>query len=189
MAAMSVAVQREAGMLVLAAAGAMGRAYIEVAAGDLNAAEQIISDGLEELERLGDRAYYATAALVLADVLQLRGKYVEAASWCRVIRETTGSDDVVNILGVDALEGYLLARAGDLEAGERLTRHAAEQAAEVDFFWIRGLVFTAYGNTLALAGKRSEAVEAFETALRTYENKGHVTAAEQMRELLASIST
>jgi tetratricopeptide (TPR) repeat protein len=189
MTATALAVQREAGMLVMASAGAMGRGYIEVAAGDLEAAEQILRDGLEELERLGDRAYYATAALVLADVLQQRRKYDEAASWCRVIRETTGSDDVVNILGVDALEGYLLARAGDLEGGERLTRHAAEEAAEVDFFWIRGLVFTAHGKTLALAGQRSEAVEAFETALHTYENKGHVTAAAQTRELLASIST
>jgi len=167
----------------------MGRAYIEVAADDLKAAEQILRDGLEELERLGDRAYYATVALVLADVLQRRGQYDEAASWCRVIRETTGPGDVVNVLGVDALEGYLLARAGDLEGGERLARRAAEQAAKVDFFWIKGLVFSAFGKTLALADKRAEAVEAFETALRLYEGKGDATSAAQIRELLVPLST
>jgi tetratricopeptide (TPR) repeat protein len=188
MTATAVAVQREAGMLVIAGAGAMGRAYIELAAGDLEAAEQLLRDGLEELERLGDRAYYATVGLVLAEVLRRQGDYDEAASWCRVVRETTGSDDVVNDIGVDALEGYLLARAGDLEGGERLARRAAEQAARVDFFWIRGLTFTMFGKTLALAGKPADAVEAFETALRTYESKGDATSAAQVRELLASVS-
>jgi predicted negative regulator of RcsB-dependent stress response len=186
---MGVAVQREAGMLVVAGAGAMARAYIEVAAGDLDAAERILRDGVEELERLGDRAYYATATMVLVDVLLRRGKYDEAASLCRVIRDTTGSADVVNLLGVDALEGYLLARRGDIEAGERLVRRAAEQAAAVDFFWIRGLVFNAVGTTLALAGKRAEADEAFRTALRIYESKGDVARVAETRELLASIST
>jgi tetratricopeptide (TPR) repeat protein len=167
----------------------MSRAYIEVSAGELEAAEQILRDGVEELERLGDRAYYATATMVLVDVLQRRGKYDEAASLCRVIRETTGPGDLVNLLGVDALEGYLLARTGDIEAGERLVRRAAEKAAEVDFFWIRGLVFTAAGKTLALAGKSDAAVEAFETALRIYESKGDLPQAAETRELLASVST
>jgi len=73
-----------------------------------------------------------------------------------------------------------VARAGDLEGGERLARRAAEQAAKVDFFWIKGLVFSAFRKTLALADKRAEAVEAFETALRLYEGKGDATSAAQI---------
>ena len=78
MAAISMAVEREAGMLVMAGAGAMWRAYIEVSADDLEAAEHLLRDGIEELERVGDRAYYATVALVLADVLRRQGQYDEA---------------------------------------------------------------------------------------------------------------
>jgi hypothetical protein len=186
MTAASVAVQREAGMLVMAGSGSMARAYIEVAANDLEAAERILRDGLEELDRLGDRAYYATVAVVLVDVLVRRGEHDEAATWCRVIRETTAAGDLVNFLGVDALEGYLLAHAGDLERGEQLVRRAAEQACDVDFFWIKSLVFTAFGKTLALAGKGAEAVEAFETAHRIYEAKGDSASAAYVRELLDS---
>jgi predicted negative regulator of RcsB-dependent stress response len=188
MAAMSVVVEREAGMLVMAAAGSMGRAHIEVVAGDLDAAERLLRDGLEELDRLGDRAYYATVGLVLADVLRRRGEYDEAATWCRIARETTGSDDVVNILAVDALEGYLLARSGDVEDGERLIRRAVELAATVDFFWIRALVFRLLGETLALAGNVAEATAAFEKSLHIYETKGDAASAAQIRELMADVS-
>jgi hypothetical protein len=105
-----------------------------------------------------------------------------------VVRETTGSGDLVNDLGVDALEGYLSARTGDLENGLRLVRGAAERAAHVDFFWTRGLVYTALGKTLVLAGESADAVKAFEVALRVYDDKGDVTSARQTRELIASVS-
>ncbi len=102
------------------------------------------------------------------------------------MRETTGAVDVVNLIGVDALEGYLAARAGDLEDGERLVRRAVEAAQEVDFFWIRGVTFELAGETFLLAGKRDEAVEAFETALRIHEGKGDVAGMARLRESLAT---
>jgi len=74
-----------------------GTGVYRVAADDLKAAEQI-PDGLEELERLGDRAYYATVPGAGRTYCQRRGQYDEAASWCLVIRETTGPGDVVNVL-------------------------------------------------------------------------------------------
>ena len=47
--------------------------------------------------------------------------------------KTTGPHDVVNLIGVDALDGYVLAaRAGDPgQAGERLARRAVERAAAI----------------------------------------------------------
>jgi tetratricopeptide (TPR) repeat protein len=186
--ATAIAIQREAGMFVMAAARTVSRAHIEMSAGDLSAAEQLLRAALDELRPVGDRAHYATVALTLADVLERQGRYDEAAAWCRVVRETTGSGDLVNDLGVDALEGYLSARTGDLENGLRLVRGAAERAAHVDFFWTRGLVYTALGKTLVLAGESADAVKAFEVALRVYDDKGDVTSARQTRELIASVS-
>ena len=95
---------------------------------------------------------------------------------------------MINAIGVDALEGYLSARSGDLEGGERLARRAVEQAAHVDFFWIRGLTFTLFGKTMSLAGKPADAAEGLEEALRIYENKGDTTSAAQICELLASVA-
>ncbi|MFY9913108.1 MAG: adenylate/guanylate cyclase domain-containing protein [Nocardioidaceae bacterium] len=184
----SIAVQREAGLLVLAASTSMGLAYVELAAGDLTAAERAVRAGASELERLGDRAYYATVVFVLALVLQQQGRYDESASFCQVVRETTGSSDLVNLIGADALEGYLTARSGDLERGERLIRRAVEVADQVDFFWIRGVTFELAGETFALMGKSDESVQAFETALGVHERKGDVAGIARMRARLASLT-
>ena len=184
----SIAVQREAGLLVMAGSTAMGLAYVEMAAGDLEAAERAAREGAETLERLGDRAYYATVVLVLALVLKLQGRYDESRELCAVVRETTGSADLVNVIGVDALEGYLRAQSGDLEGGEELVRRAVQRADEVDFFWIRGFTFELAGETFVLVGKRDEAVEAFETALRIHEGKGDVAGIARMRARLASLT-
>ncbi len=58
---------REAGLLVDAAAGSMAAAFVELHAGDLEAAERLAREGLPELERLGDRAHHPTLALMLAE--------------------------------------------------------------------------------------------------------------------------
>ncbi len=107
----------------------------------------------------------------------------------RVVRDTTGPSDLVNLIGIDALEGYLKARSGDLEGGERLIRRAVAAAGEVDFFWIRGVTFELAGETFALTGKPAESVEAFETALRIHEGKGDVASMARVRERLASITS
>ncbi len=106
-----------------------------------------------------------------------------------MVRETTGSSDLVNLIGADALEGYLKARSGDLEEGQRLVRRAVAAAEKVDFFWIRAVTFELAGETFALTGKPAESVEAFETALRIHEGKGDVAAMARVRERLASITS
>ena len=100
------------------------------------------------------------AALLLADVLEQRGRYDEASRLCPVIRETSDPNDLVNFIGVDALEGYLLARDGDVESGERLVRRAVERADETDFYNQKGRAFELLAQTLVLAAKRPEALQA-----------------------------
>jgi class 3 adenylate cyclase/tetratricopeptide (TPR) repeat protein len=179
--------RREAGLLLEAAGGCMSASHVETAAGDLEAAERVLRQGLEELERLGGGSYYPTAALMLADVLERRGRYDEASRLCPVIRDTSSPSDLVNFIGVDALEGYLLARDGDLEGGERLVRRAVERAEGIDFYDNKGRAFELLALTLALAEK-PEAVQAAQDALSIYEAKGDKAATEGARELVASLS-
>jgi tetratricopeptide (TPR) repeat protein len=180
--------RREAGLLVNAAGGSMAASRVELAAGDLEAAERILRQGLEELERLGGGTYYPTAALLLADVLEQRGRYDEASRLCPVIRETSDPNDLVNFIGVEALEGYLLAREGDVEGGERLVRRAVERAEGTDFYDQKGRAFELLAQTLALAENRPEALQAAQDALSIYEAKGDKAATKRARVLLASLS-
>ncbi len=110
---------REAGLLVDAAAGSMAAAFVELHAGDLEAAERLAREGLPELERLGDRAHHPTLALMLADVLVSSGApTTRRSSWCRTARETSGPDDLVNFVDLDLIEGFLRAQRGEHDDGE-----------------------------------------------------------------------
>jgi class 3 adenylate cyclase/tetratricopeptide (TPR) repeat protein len=178
----------EAGLLVYAAAGCMSIALVEVAGGELGEAERVLRAGIEELDRLGDRGFYATAVLILAELLEHQGRYDEAAALCKVIRETTASGDLVNVIGVDALEGWLLARAGDLEAGEQMVMRAVERAEHIDFYDQKALVFVMLAKTHEVAGRRGEAVAAAQVALAIFEAKGDKASTARLRELVSSLA-
>ncbi len=182
------AATREAGMLVEAAANAQTIAFVEVRAGASDAAETVLRNGVEELDRLGNRSYRGTTALLLADLLADRGAYEEAARFCAEVRESLNEDDLTDVIGLSAIEGFLTATAGDLEEGVRLTTYAVEVATTIDMYDHKGRAFEWHARTLALAGQPGQAREAAATALAIYEAKGDIPASAWARERLDGLS-
>ncbi len=180
---------RDAGMRVEAAANSQSTAFVEIRAGSADAAETALRLGIEELDRLGNRSYRGTTALLLADLLADRGAYEEASRWCAEVRETLNDDDLTDVIGLDAIQGFLAATTGDREAGIRLTTHAVEAAARIDMYDHKARAYQWHARTLALLGRQEEAREAAETALAIYEAKGDIPASTWARELLDSLSS
>ncbi len=180
--------RREAGQLVEAAAGAQPAAFIELRAGAPDVAEARLREGIDELGRLGNSSYRGTAILQLADLLARRGEYDEAARLCATVRETMRTDDLTDVIHVDSLEGFLAARGGAREQGERLTARAVEVAATIDMYEQKAKTYEWHARTLALVGKPEEAREAAATALAIYETKGDVPAIAWARELVDSLA-
>ena len=130
---------------------------------------------IAELDRLGNRSYRGTTALMLADVLATRGAYEEAARWCAEVRETLNEDDLADVIAVDSLEGFLAAVGGSHAEGERLSARAVGLAATSDMYeW--GGRNEWHARTLALVGKPLEAREAAAAALAVFEAKGDIPA-------------
>ena len=179
---------RDAGLLVDAAAGALAANFVELHAGDLEAAAQAARDGATELERLGDRGYRSTMLLMLANVLVMQGAYDEAERWCGVARETSAPDDLVNFANADLLEGFMLAQRGDLLEGERIVRRGVELCERTDFYFERGRAQELLAQTLVLAGRKEEAREAAERAVAIFEAKGDQPLAERARRLLDEVA-
>ncbi len=179
---------REAGKIVEAAGFAQTRAFIESHAGSSSAAEAELRRGVAELDRLGNRSYRGTAALLLADTLASRGEYDEAARWCAEVRESLNEHDLTDVIAVDSLQGFLAAVAGSGGEGQRLAERAVELADTTDFYAARGRAYEWHARTLALVGKPEEAREAAATALAIYEAKGDIPASTWARELLDSLS-
>ena len=179
---------RESGQLVEAAASAQTAAFVENRAGAREAAEDVLRGGIAELDRLGNRGYRGTTALMLADVLATRGAYEEAARWCAEVRETLNVDDMTDVIAVDSLEGFLAAVAGSHAEGEHLSSRAVGLAATSDMYEWGGRANEWHARTLALVGKPLEARAAAAAALAVYEAKGDIRAIAEARELLDSLS-
>ena len=178
---------REAGMATTAAAGASGESWIEYHAGDLEAAIRVARSGLEELERLGDRAFFATLASVLASHLYYQGRFDEAGEYCSRARESTPAADLVNFVYVDGLEALLLARDGQYEEAEERVHRALELAETTDFWAARGDSHLMLAEVRALAGKSDEAAALAAEGLAFYKAKGDVTGEAAERHRLANL--
>jgi tetratricopeptide (TPR) repeat protein len=179
---------REAGQLVEAGGFAMLVAFVETHADNPAAAEDALRRGVVELDRLGNRSYRGTTALLLADALASRGAFEEAARWCAEVRESLNEDDLTDAVSVDSLEGFLLSVAGSDAEGELLSNRAVGRAAAIDFYDQKGRAYEWHSRTLALVGKPEEARMAAATALAIYEAKGDIPASAWARELLDSLS-
>ncbi|MEX2613939.1 MAG: AAA family ATPase, partial [Gaiellaceae bacterium] len=177
----------DAGMLVTGAAHAMSEYMVEQRAGDLEAAETSLREGLDVLGRVGDRSWYPTAAVVLARVLYEQGRYDEAQIWCDRARETTVADDLVNFVFFEAIEGCVLARRGKFDEAEKRARSALERSHAIDFTEGRAFVRALLAEVLALAGKTEEAAVSAQDGLSIREAKGDIAAAARERRRLSEL--
>jgi class 3 adenylate cyclase len=177
----------DAGLLVTA--GGMANADSELAfeRGDLEQAELILLDGVELLERIGDRSYYPTLAVMLAHVLVNQQRFDDVPAWLDRARATTGTDDIINFVLIDAVESAALAHAERFDDAEAAGRRSVELAEQIDFVWARPLAHSYFAETLALAGKPAEAAEHADTALAILEAKGNIVLAARLRERLTAV--
>jgi tetratricopeptide (TPR) repeat protein len=176
---------RSAGMVVSAAGMSMYSAWVEQHAGDAEAWERALLDGLAELEGSEERAFKATITGYLAQCLYEQGRYDEAFDLCPVVRETSPSDDIVNFIYADMIEGSVLVRRERVEDGLALLSRALERADATDFFFARADVRLSLGDALAVVGDDDRARGLVQEALEIYRAKGDVTGEARARERMA----
>ncbi len=177
----------DAGLLMSAASFAQGGAEIAFRAGDLRREETLLRDSLEILERIGERAYFSTNALFLAECLYRAGADdAEIEELCAKARAATPAEDLINFVWLEMVCGLLDARSGELERAEARSRRAVEVAETTDFHRTRSSAHLYLAEVLALSGRSGEAAEAAAEAFGIFGAKGDVTAAAQFRARLSS---
>jgi len=173
----------DAGMLVVAGAASMAQGYVERRAGDPDAAERLLRDGLDLLERIGDRGFHGTVALELAQLFYDLGRFDDALELCSRARATTESNDLINFAVAGAIEGSLLARDGRFDEGVARGRGAVELTAGTDGLEMLAVPRRYLAETLFLAGETVEAERVAAEALAIRDRKGDVTGAALVRGL------
>ena len=163
-------------------------ARIELEAGDYAAAEQTLRSTCHALELVGDRAYLATAAAELANVLCHSGQFDEADEWCSLAAELGASDDIITQASWRTARARLLVQEGKLSEAEELAREAVRLLQETDALTAKARFSLDMAEILQAAGKPGEAVEAVERAIELFDRKGNAVGVKRGRGQLAEIA-
>ncbi|MGH2680023.1 MAG: ATP-binding protein [Actinomycetota bacterium] len=162
----------------------MNASWLEVLAGDLEAAERWLREGIEMLESIGELGFRSTLAANLAHVLYERGRFAEAAEMIGVSEELGASDDLVNQVTARGIRAKLLAREGRTEDAIAVAEEAVSMSEGMDFWDTLAGVFENLGEVYRLAGRRDNAIAALGQALGICERKGAPPAVAQIRAKL-----
>ena len=153
---------------------------IECLAGEFRAAEHVLRESCELLERANLRSTFATRAGELAAAVYAQGRFTEAADWVRAAEGAASADDLDARLAWQPVHAKLLARRGEHERAQRLARDAVSAVLATDASSQRARVFLDLAAVLTLAGREGEAATWVEQARRTHEEKGNVAGAAQV---------
>jgi DNA-binding SARP family transcriptional activator len=171
------------------AALASAAGFVEMLAGDPQAAERQLGAGYELVERSRMTGSYFGMALrdELAEALYVQGRYAEAKQLSEASERDAGEDDLQAQVLWRALRAKVLAREGGLEEAELLARAAVALAEQTEFVLVHANACGDLGEVLCLAGRAADARPALEEALRLYRQKGDRVSANRMRAALAEL--
>ncbi|MCE3286806.1 MAG: hypothetical protein K0S64_412 [Gaiellaceae bacterium] len=176
----------DAGLMMSAGSFAQGGAHLAFRAGNPGLEEARLREGLEILEGIGERRFYSTQALMLAECLYRAGADdMEIEELCAKARETTAAEDLVNFVWLDMVGGLLHARRGEHEQGEEHSRRAVARSEKTDHHFARSYPRAYLAEVLALSGRSGEASSVAAEAFEIFEAKGDVAAEAQFRTRLS----
>ncbi|MDQ3875699.1 MAG: AAA family ATPase, partial [Actinomycetota bacterium] len=95
-------------------------AWVELLAGDSDAAERELRWGVDTLREIGEFAWLPTVAGILAEAVYVQGRDEEAEDIVTMGEETAGSDDAYSQGLLRSVRAKSLARRGQFEDAERL---------------------------------------------------------------------
>jgi tetratricopeptide (TPR) repeat protein len=165
----------------------LSESEIERRAGDAERQVAVLREAHDELERLGDRFFFATVALSLAGALvDYGGDEEEIEALCVAARERTIAGDLANFIFLDWAESHLLSAGGRLDEAEEHARHALEVSDETDLFLARARSRAVLAEVLHRAGRSDEARSMASEAVAVHEAKEDMTGAAWLRAYLAN---
>jgi class 3 adenylate cyclase/tetratricopeptide (TPR) repeat protein len=170
----------EMGQMLWLASLQMYAGYVELTAGDYEAAERELRRGYEPLREMGERGYLSTTAGFLARPLYELGRHDEADEATRVCEEAASRDDLSSQVFWRGTRAKLLAVRGEPGA-EALAREAVALSAGTDFVTVQAEAQRDLAETLHLLGRQEEGLRAQEEAVRLYEAKGNLASAARTR--------
>jgi class 3 adenylate cyclase/tetratricopeptide (TPR) repeat protein len=177
------ALLEEFGYRFFAALTSLDSAFVEMLAGDLEAAERELRKDYQTLEQMGERNYISTTAGMLAEVLYRKGRYKESAEFAGVCRELASPDDVASQFLRRCVQAKLLARDGQHDQTSAILAEALELIGGSDWVDWQGNGFMDLAEVCRLGGRTADAIEALGQASVRFAAKGNVVSLRRAGEL------
>jgi class 3 adenylate cyclase len=174
--------------LLTRAAVTMSEALVEIGAGDLGAAEHVLTSSDKALEREGKNVPRANIAALLARVLLLQeGRDHEAAQYVEQCRELALEDQIDAQIKWRSLRALMLAREGRLDEALRMAEEAASMAEGSEQPGTKAEALFDKAEVLLMVGRTEDAARAALQAADLYEAKGCAVLAANARQLLVRL--
>jgi hypothetical protein len=159
---------------------------IEVLAGDEAAAERVLRELCDSLERIGDWNHLSSRAADLADVIWAQGRHDEAEHWTRVSELRSASDDIATQIRLQSAVAKILAGRGNTRDAEALGLRAVRLSEQTDALNLRARALMGLAEVVRLGDRVADASTLVAEARHLYEKKGNTVAAAQSSELLST---
>jgi len=174
---------RELGLV----AGGQWLGEIAFVTADYGAAAGYLRDACRALEAIGNRGELSTYAPMLGRALCALGDYEEADRLAQRGRELGDPGDVMTQRMWRQTLALVCAARGQHVDAERLAREAVDYSLRSDSLAGQGDAYCDLAEALEAAGRRGDAVAAWQEALGCYERKEIIPLARRVRERLAAL--
>jgi tetratricopeptide (TPR) repeat protein len=161
-------------------------AWVELLAGHPEAAEERLRLGYGRLEEMGEKAFLATTAAMLAQTVYALGRYEEAEQFCQVSHRTAAAEDVLTQIMWRGVRAKIRARQNRMDEADLLGREALRLAEQTDWLNHQAEALLDRAEVLRLRGLPIEADEAARKGIAIYERKGNVVSAARARSWLVA---
>lgn len=154
---------------------------MELLADDPSAAERLIRQEYEALDRMGERTVRSTDAGYLAQALFALRRVDEAERFTRICREAAATDDRASQILWRSAQAKVLASRGESEQAATLGREAVAVSRSTDYVVMQADALMDLAEVVTLSGALADAPPLIDEALHLYEAKGIVPATERAR--------
>ncbi|HTX32084.1 MAG TPA: adenylate/guanylate cyclase domain-containing protein [Solirubrobacteraceae bacterium] len=162
-------------------------AYLEIAAGNLEAALASLQQLDAGHAESGDVAHRSTSQADLADVYERLGDRGAAIAAIELSDQLSAREDVINYAITHRVRARLALADGNGEEAERWARSAVEHAFMTDFVTMQAAAKLDLARVLMGVGRREDAASEARAALELSESKGDRPAMARARALLEGL--
>jgi predicted ATPase/class 3 adenylate cyclase len=169
----------ELGLNVYAAVIGQEAFYVEMLAGNPEAAVSTLRASYTALEQMGERRELATIAGFLAHALYEHGDLEEAERFSVASENAATPDDIHAQVLWRSARAKVLGRQGEHDSAEAMARSAVRLTEPTDLLNAQGFALLDLADVLALGGRPEEANSVAKEAAKRFERKGNLPSLER----------